>query len=77
MLKQERRNHMKTNQILSSERGIGLLYSEECPYRNFAGDICTASVSHMIISTRTVSKYCVTEDHDLCPMFLSKMLRSG
>ena len=67
---------MNTNQMLSSGRGIGLLYSEGCPYRSFAGDICTASVSHMTISVRTVSKYCVTEDHDICPMFLSKMLRS-
>jgi len=47
-----------------------------CPYLE-QGCACRASFSSLVIDKSRVSRYCGSEDHDLCPLFLSKVLRSS
>lgn len=44
-----------------------------CPYKDM--NICSASLSSMVIDTRIKENYCDNENYDNCPIFLSKMLR--
>jgi len=51
----------------------GVVYDMACPYNGVT--VCLASLSSMKIDTRRRSQYCVTENFDDCPIFLSKVLR--
>ena len=44
-----------------------------CPYKD--KNICSASLSSMVIDTRIKENYCDNGNYDTCPIFLSKMLR--
>ena len=48
---------------------------EGCPFRNIIRNLCIVSLSSMSIDRRIESKYCSTENHDSCPLFLSRLLR--
>jgi hypothetical protein len=48
-----------------------------CPYRKANSIYCSASVMTLAISERQDAMYCHTENFDLCPMFLAKILRSN
>jgi hypothetical protein len=45
-----------------------------CPYNDTSSGLCTASLSGMS-TDRKDSGVCSTENHDDCPIFLSKILR--
>ena len=45
-----------------------------CPYFERGG--CRAAFSRQALDRRRVQNYCACEDHDLCPFYLSKVLRS-
>ena len=47
-----------------------------CPFFE-QGCTCSASFSSFVIDRRRALNYCSCEDHDLCPLFLSKVLRSS
>ncbi len=51
----------------------GVVYDMVCPYNGVT--VCLASLSAMKIDIRRRSQYCVTENFDDCPIFLSKVLR--
>ena len=47
-----------------------------CPYFE-RGCACGASFSSLVIDRSRAATYCGGEDYDLCPLFLSKVLRSS
>jgi hypothetical protein len=49
----------------------------KCPYYDKSYGICLASFSGMPIDQAKVSRFCDSEDHDLCAIFLSKILRQS
>jgi hypothetical protein len=51
------------------------IYKSTCPYNDI--NVCTASISPMIINSQKLKDCCGTEDYDDCPIFLSKILRMG
>lgn len=60
--------------ILKEPKQFKLNESEiVCPYKDM--NICSASLSSMVIDTRIKENYCGNENYDNCPIFLSKMLR--
>lgn len=60
--------------FLSHQR---LQYREDCPFNHCASGLCVASLSAMAIDRATHTKYCGIDNHDACPIFLSKVLRSS
>ncbi len=48
-----------------------------CPYYDKTHGICLASFSGMPIDRVKVSRFCDSEDHDRCAIFLSKILRQS
>ena len=50
-------------------------YEMGCPYNGI--DTCMASLSSMLLDDVKRTDCCNTENHDDCPMFLSKILRKG
>ena len=53
---------------------------KNCPYLlKVKGDarICNASITMLVPSGANQTSYCFTEDYDICPTFLSHMLREG
>lgn len=48
-----------------------------CPYKKENSIYCSASVMTLAISERQDAMYCRTENFDLCPIFLAKVLRSN
>lgn len=46
-----------------------------CPFFVQEG-ACRASFSGLTIDPTRATHYCTVEDHDLCPIFLAKVLRS-
>jgi len=61
------RMHTDILRLISSDTG--------CPYRCSA--VCMASLTSMAIDNNTRISCCSTENYDDCPMFLSRVLRSG
>lgn len=51
------------------------LYEVECPYQRFTEDKCYASISPLPLDRNIKEKYCRSDNHDTCPMFISKLLR--
>lgn len=47
-----------------------------CPYHE-SGSLCRASYSAMTVDRRRARNYCGCEDYDLCPLFLSRVLRGS
>ncbi len=52
-------------------------YPGTCPYYSECDSICLASISCMFVSGINALLRCKSEDHDNCPVFLSKVLRSA
>ena len=48
-----------------------------CPFYSKCDSICTASISSMSVSDFNAVMKCKSEDHDNCPVFLSKILRKA
>jgi hypothetical protein len=46
-----------------------------CPFFE-EGTLCRASFSRLPVDSGRARHFCNGEDHDLCPLFLSKILRS-
>jgi hypothetical protein len=49
------------------------IYESVCPYIDI--NVCTASISSMVINSQKRTDCCGTEDYDNCPIFLAKILR--
>jgi hypothetical protein len=49
------------------------MYKSACPYNDT--NVCTASISSMVINSQKWMDCCGTEDYDDCPIFLAKILR--
>jgi len=47
-----------------------------CPYHGIDAR-CRAAASGLAPDRRRVRNYCTCEDYDLCPLYLSKLLRSS
>ncbi len=47
----------------------------KCPYHDREG-VCRASISAMPTERHRQVHYCNSEDHDLCPIFLARELRT-
>jgi hypothetical protein len=50
--------------------------AEACPFFD-TGDICGAAISACVIGWKRKLVFCTTDDHDDCPLFISKVLREG
>ncbi len=48
---------------------------DTCPFGDAETNICSASLSSMIIAQRDRQEYCSNENYDNCPVFLAKILR--
>ncbi len=46
-----------------------------CPFSETESNICSASLSAMVIGPTKRRNYCSTDDYDNCPVFLAKILR--
>lgn len=46
-----------------------------CPFGNARSEICSASMSSMIIAASRRQEYCDGDDYDNCPIFLARVLR--
>ena len=46
-----------------------------CPFSDKETNICSASLSSMIIGRQKNQVYCSSDNYDNCPMFISKILR--
>ena len=53
-----------------------LLLDGACPFYCKGDSLCLASISMMSISDFDALVRCQGEDHDDCPIYLSKVLRS-
>lgn len=51
------------------------LYETECPYQLFTENKCYAAISPLLLDGNIKEKYCCSDNHDTCPMFISKLLR--
>jgi hypothetical protein len=61
------------NIILEGLDRSTMCYEVSCPY--VSKNVCTASISSMLIDEKISKDCCSTENYDDCPIFLSKMLR--
>lgn len=48
-----------------------------CPFSETESNICSASLSSMVIGTNSRKAYCSNENYDSCPIFLAKLLRKS
>lgn len=48
-----------------------------CPFLDTRHHLCQAAFSGRSLDRRRREKVCATDDHDRCPLFLSKLLRSS
>jgi len=46
-----------------------------CPYQNLVADKCMASISSVTLDSNLQTKYCGSDRHEECPLFLSKLMR--
>jgi hypothetical protein len=67
------RNTMQLEQNAAAPSAIT---AEACPYFDI-GDTCGAAISSALVGWKRKLVFCTTEDHDDCPMFISKVLREG
>jgi hypothetical protein len=64
------------NMFLTGLNQSGIdIYETGCPYNGI--NTCMASLSAMLIDDEKRADCCSTENHDECPIFLSKILRKG
>ena len=47
-----------------------------CPYHQAETGVCLASFSRMAVSRQRREHTCISEDYDLCGVFLSRQLRT-
>ncbi len=66
--------HIPVSSVISN--GMTLT-REGCTYKNTLRCICAASITYLTISDNMKAKYCDTENHDSCPLFLSKLMRGS
>jgi hypothetical protein len=50
---------------------------EKCPFLDFERSYCSAAMLRFIPDSRQLYHYCCNDDHDDCPVFLAKALRSS
>lgn len=50
---------------------------EKCPFLDFERGYCSAAMLRFIPDSRQLYHYCCNDDHDDCPVFLAKALRSS
>ena len=48
-----------------------------CPFFESRQHLCQAAFSGRSLDRRRGEKLCATDEHDRCPLFLSKLLRSS
>jgi hypothetical protein len=65
-----------TTTIENSLAAHAAITAEACPFFD-TGDICDAAISSALVGWKRKLVFCTTEDHDDCPMFISKVLREG
>jgi hypothetical protein len=46
-----------------------------CPFGSAESEVCSASLSSMVIGASRRQTYCGGDDYDDCPIFLARMLR--
>lgn len=46
-----------------------------CPFGNEESQVCSASLSSLVIGKSRRQAYCGGDDYDNCPIFLARMLR--
>jgi len=50
---------------------------EKCPFLDFDRGYCSAAMLRLMPDSRQLYHYCCNDDHDDCPVFLAKALRSS
>jgi hypothetical protein len=60
---------------LQLERIRASASSDACPFDGAVTDICSASLSSLVIAPRKRRDYCSNENYENCPVFLAKILR--
>ncbi len=61
---------------LTQFRAIGIREDEyDCPFGTAESEVCSASLSSMVIGPSRRQVYCSGGDYDSCPIFLARMLR--
>jgi hypothetical protein len=50
---------------------------EKCPFLDFDRGYCSAAMLRFMPESRQLYHYCCNDDHDDCPVFLAKALRSS
>jgi hypothetical protein len=60
---------------LQIERSGGSASTDACPFGSARTDICSASLSSMVIAPRKRMAYCSNENYENCPVFLARILR--
>jgi len=48
-----------------------------CPFRNVNPATCRVSFSRRSLNQRHCSRYCLSDEHDNCPLYLAAALRSS
>jgi hypothetical protein len=46
-----------------------------CPYGDADTGLCSAALGVLVVGACTRRTYCLSDNYDSCPIFLSKMLR--
>ncbi len=46
----------------------------DCPFGNAESEVCSASLSSMVIGPLRRQRYCRGDEYDSCPIFLARML---
>lgn len=67
---------MITEEIRECGAGRGWMHGYSCPYYRMQDDVCTVSLSQLVVDRHRKRHYCAAEDYDNCPLLLAKLLRS-
>ena len=62
--------------MFTLDRKLTIDHSAYCPYCSFETDRCQAALSQLRHTQSPHTSLCSSEDHDSCPLFLSKLLRA-
>lgn len=56
---------------------LALTHLEACPFLDTEQSYCVAAMLRFMPDSRQMYHYCCSDDHDDCPVFLAKALRSS
>ena len=62
--------------MFTLDRKLPINQSAYCPYCSIETDRCEAALTILRPTQSPYQGLCVSEDHDDCPLFLSKLLRA-